>query len=501
MRKQKSAEYRGFRTAGIRLSEEMLPDVLDHRTDHLLTALYAIHEFDKAHLVMLALDGLIPREDAAAMLRVLRQTEQDGIEKARLAAGGGMHSGEQLLIRHLGEDIGGRIHLGRSTGDLSVIAERIPQRDRLLDVMLQLNGLRSVILTMALDHVDTVMPGYTFGQHAQPTTLAHQLISWAAVFERDFERALQAYRRINVSPAGAAVLTGSNFGLNRQRTSDLLGFDRPARNTFDAIVSNDAVLDGSCVLAILNSSLGRWADDFALWSTSEFNLMDIPDRYCGTSSIMMQKKNPYALQYVKGLASLSPGALAVAFLAGKGPTGAFDREYTGELLWRVYSDTTRNLRWWRQLLPEIRWNRQLMRERAGQFWAQATDIAGALVKDKGLPWRTAHQIVGILVRYGYERGFGPSNVTTALLDEAAVEYMGEPVRLSEESLKRALDPEHFVRSRTIYGGPAPEETRRQIADFRATLEHDEAEYQAARQHVDMARAKLEAEIDALLNRG
>lgn len=498
MLKQKASEYRGFRTAGIRLSEEMLPDVVDHRTDHVLPSLYAIHAFDKAHLVMLALDGLIPRQDAVAMLRVLRETEKEGIEKTRLASGGGMHSGEQLLIRRLSEEVGGRIHLGRSSGDLSVIAERIPMRDKMLDVMLEVNRLRDVVLTMALDHLDTVMPGYTFGQHAQPTTLAHQWLAWAAVLDRDFERALQAFRRINVSPAGAAVLTGSNFGLNRQRTSDLLGFDRPGRNTFDVIVSNDVMLDGFCVLAILNSDMGRWADDFALWSTSEFNLMDIPDRYCGTSSIMMQKKNPYALVYVKGLASFTPGALAAAFLAEKGPTGGFDREYSGEMLWRVFGDTIRNLRWWRQLLPEIHWNKDIMRARAGQYWAQATDIAGALVQNNGLPWRTAHQIVGILVRYGYERGFGPEGVTTALLDEAAVEYMGEPVRLSEESLRRALDPEHFVRSRTIYGGPAPEETSAQIAESRATLERDEEALHDTRRHVDEARAKLEAEIDALL---
>ena len=500
MLKQKSEEYRGFRTPGIRLSEELLPDVVEHRTDRVLVTLYAFHAFDKAHLVMLAEERLIPLGDAAAMLRVLRETERLGIEQARLEAGGGMHSGEQVLIRRLSEEVGGRIHLGRSSGDLGVVSTRIVQRDKLLDVLLHLNRVRAVVMSQAEAHVDTVMPGYTHGQHAQPTTLGHHLAAWAAVLERDFERAVQAYRRINVSPAGAAILTGSNFPLNRHRTSELLGFDRPAPSTFDAILSHDTELDSFCVLAILNADLGRWAEDLMLWSTSEFGMVDVPDRYCGTSSIMMQKKNPYAPQYIKGLGAASLGGLVTAFHVEKGPTGMpiLDRQYSRDALWRLYDDTVRDLSWVHDLLPALRWNTSLMRARAGEHWAQATDIAGALVREKGLPWRTAHQIVGILVRVGYERGIGPADVTPDLLDEAAVAYMGRPVGLSEESLRKAVDPENFVRERAIFGGPAPQEVLRRLADFRATLARDEATYTDARQRVDEARRKLESAIDALV---
>src|SRR5439155_13327694 len=134
--------------------------------------------------------------------------------------------------------------------DLGAVQTRIAQRDRLLETMGELNGVREVLLRVAGEHTETIMPGYTHGQHAQPVTLGHQLAAWAAVLERDFERALQAYRRINVSPAGAAIMTGSDFPLNRQRTSELLGFDRPAANAFDAILSHDTLLDSFCVLAI-----------------------------------------------------------------------------------------------------------------------------------------------------------------------------------------------------------------------------------------------------------
>jgi len=498
--KQKAEAYLGFRTPGIRLTEELLPDVVEHRTDRVLVTLYAIHAFDKAHLVMLAEEKLIPLDDAVAMLRVLRDTEREGIEKARLDAGGGMHSGEQLLIRRLSEEVGGRIHLGRSSGDFGAVSTKIVQRDKMLDVMLHLNNVRSVMISQADAHVTTVMPGYTHGQHAQPTTLGHQLAAWAAVLERDFERAIQAYRRINVSPAGAAILTGSDFPLNRQRTSELLGFDRPAPSTFDAILSHDTELDSFCVLAILNADLARWADDLMLWSTSEFSMVDVPDRFCATSSIMMQKKNPYAPQYIKGLGAASLGGLVTAFYAERGPTGMpiLDRQYSRDALWRLYDDTVRDLKWVRALLPALRWNKPLMRARAGEYWAQATDIAGALVREKGLPWRTAHQIVGILVRLGYERGFGPGDVTPELLDEAAVAYMDRPVHLSEESLRKAVDPENFVGARAIFGGPAPEEVLRRLADFRTALTRDEQAYQEVRRQVDGAHQKLESAIDALV---
>ena len=501
MRKQSAEEYRGFRTAGIRLSEGLLPVLVSHRTDRVLPILYAFHQVDKAHLVMLAEERLIPAGDAAAMLRVLRETEREGFEKARLEAGGGMHSAEQVLIRKLGEDVGGRIHLARSSGDLGAIGTRIPQRDRLLDLMAELNRVREVLVGVAEAHVDTVMPGYTHGQHAQPITLGHHLAAWAAVLERDFERAVQAYRRINVSPAGAAIMTGSNFPVNRQRSAELLGFDRPAPNTFDAILSHDTLLDSFFVLAVLNADLARWADDLMLWSTSEFNMVEVPDRFCGTSSIMMQKKNPYAPQYMKGLGAASLGGLVTAFQVEKGPTGMpiLDRQYSTDALWRLHDDTIRDLKWWRELLPALRWNTSLMRTRAGRFWAQATDIAGALVRHKGLPWRTAHQIVGILVRFGYERDLQPADVTPALLDEAAIEYMGEPVHLSAESLRQALDPQNFVRSRPIYGGPAPEEVRRRLAEFRAALQRDDADYQAARRQIDRAKEKLEAAVEAVLD--
>lgn len=215
---------------------------------------------------------------------------------------------------------------------------------------------------------------------------------------------------------------------------------------------------------------------------------------------MMQKKNPYAFEFTKGQGANAVGELVKALIVEKGPTAwaIQERTYSVEGLWRVFADTVRDLRWFRDILPEIRWNTDLMRERAGRYWAQATDLAGALVSEKGLPWRTAHQIVGILVRFSYERGLTPAETTPALLDEAAIEYMGNPVGLSRGSLERSLDPANFVASRTLVGGTAPQEVQRQLAECRASLARDETEVIAARQKIQEAAQKLEAAIDALL---
>lgn len=500
MLKQNHKEFKGFRNVGIRLSEEPTPNLIMHNTESMMTSLYAIHKFDKAHLVMLGEEELIPREDVVAMLRTLRATEQEGYEKARLAAGGGMHSAEYLLIRELTEEVGGRIHLGRSSGDLSAISSIMPIRDKLLEVMEASLTFRDIVIKCAVEQLETVMPGYTAGQSAQPITLGHQLASWAFTLERHFERAVQAFDRINMSPTGAAIMTGSNFAINRERTAELLGFHAPIENTFDAILNHDRFLEAFTVLALLNIDVARWADDLTLWSTAEFSFVEIPDRYCGTSSIMMQKKNPYTTGAIKGLGAASVGAMMTAFTVERAPTGIpmGERSYSSSALWDTFDGTIRNLNWFSDMLPDLEWKKDRMEDYAGRYWAQATDIAGALVSEKGMPWRTAHQIVGIVVRLGLERRIDPRDISTDLINEAAQLYMEEDVNLSEEALQRSLDPRNFVTARTITGGPAPTAVKSQLRVCAARIDSHRKEFDTRKQLVVDADTNLEAAIDALI---
>ncbi|MGH7057724.1 MAG: lyase family protein, partial [Acetobacteraceae bacterium] len=222
MLKQKSSEYRGYRTAGIRLSEEMVPMLGKLYADRTRILQPAVHAFDKAHTVMLAEGGLLEARYAAPILRGLRKLEGEGVVEARSKAGGGLHSGEQYLIRLLGEDVAGRFHVARSSGDLSSVGFNWVEREKLLAVMRATNRLRGVLIDLARQNTGTILPGYTFGQQAQPMTLAHLWLSWVATLGRDFDRVSGAYRRVNVSPAGSAIMVGSDFPVNRARTAELL---------------------------------------------------------------------------------------------------------------------------------------------------------------------------------------------------------------------------------------------------------------------------------------
>ncbi len=505
MLKQPSSEYRGYRNAGIRLKEEILPQLGKLYGGHMQAFLPAVHAFDKAHTVMLVEEGLLTPAVGVALLRGLRQMEAEGAVKARSRVGGGLHSGEQYLIRLLGEEIGGRFHLARSSGDLSTIGINILQREKLLEIMRAANRFRRVLLDLARLHTDTILPGYSFGQHAHPMTLAHLWLSWVATLARDFDRLHGAYRRVNVSPAGAAIMVGSNFAINRERTAALLGFDAVHENCADAILelNADDSLDVPAVIAVLYHSLAKWADDLIQWSTSEYNFVDIPDRYCNTSSIMMQKKNVIGPAEVKGASAEALGCFVTSYHALKGTTGLpiMERYYALDMLWRVADSAVRDLGWFCDLMPLLRINTAHMREQAWRHWATATDLAGALVSKRDQPWRTAHQIVGILVRLCEERGLGPADVTPALLDEAALAYHGMPAGLDARDIRDALDPELFIAARTLRGGPAPAESMRQLGIFEAATAMDEKTVTDIDGRLAESGRQLEAAVDAIIARG
>jgi argininosuccinate lyase len=402
----------------------------------------------------------------------------------------------------LGEEIGGRFHVARSSGDLSSVAINTLQRGKILAVLDGINRFRRVLLGLIPQHTGSLLPGYSFGQHAQPMTFAHLWLSWVATLERDFSRNLGAYRRVNTSPAGAAIMVGSDFPIDRDRTAELLGFDAVHENCADAILelNADDSLEVPMVFAILYHSMAKWADDLILWTMNEYDFVAIPDRFCGTSSIMMQKKNVIGPAEVKGSSAEALACVVSSYHALKGPTGLpiNERYQALDMTWRVGDNLVAHMDWFGEILPELTIRKDYLREHAWRHWATATDLASALVRKRDLPWRTAHQIVGILVRLCEERGLKPSDVTPELLDEAAIAYHEQPAGLSQEEIMTALDPVRFIENRTLRGGPAPEESLRQVRLFTEHLEADEAAVAGIRQRLADAERKLKEAVDALI---
>jgi argininosuccinate lyase len=484
-----------YRKAGARLKEDADPSQIAHKVGSLERTqplLHAYHMFDKAHVVMLVEENLIPEMDGKAILRAFRDMERDGWERLRGAGGHGLFSGEAYLIEKLGEEIGGKIHLGRSSGDLNSVSARIGIREKLLSVMDADLQCRQAYLELARHHLETVLPTYTMMQQAQIGTLAHYLVAWALPLERDFERLDGAYDRANISSAGAGIGTGSDFPLNRARTAELLGFDAVCENTRDANAGRDYALEALSAIAILMLNIAWATDTIYLFCSNEFNFVEIADRYCGSSSIMPQKKNPHSLMEVAETASQLSGALAAMMTNARSISGSIKSALAN------FDKAAAAVTLWAGIVSTLTVNKEVMRQRTLEFWALATDLAGAIVRECNLPWRSAHQITAILVRKSLEQGKKPLDIDSQFLDQAAREYMGRPIMLDDQRIREVLDPLRAVKTRTLTGGTAPAEVQRQIDACFARLRKDTEVLAGKKRRLADAALRLERAVDAIL---
>ena len=499
----KKGAYEGYREKGIRLTADVSP--LVHKLFEPAAAqggemvCKGLQMFDKAHTAMLTEEGIIPIEVGIKILKVLRQLEKKGVSKVRKELGGHTHCGEVYVTKVVGPEVGGWMHCGRSSGDLETVAWRIGARDAIITIMEELISTRKTFLEKAEEHIDTVMPGYTHLQHAEPITLGFYLLSWVHQFERDFERFQGAYKHTNISPAGCAILTTTDFPISRERTQELLGFDDIFTNAKDAIWAIDFFLETLCAVAGTAGLLGRLADDLCLWHTSEFRMVELPDAYCGTSSIMPQKKNPDGTSCVRGLDGYIIGAVMTCLAITKAQSDSCEMlEMEIPILGEVTEKCVSALQIMSGIVKDLKVNKEVMRERAGMFWAQATSLANAIVREKSVPFRTAHQVVAILVRSAYEEGIQPKDVTPEMVDRAAMEYNGQSLQLSEETLRKAMDPAVIVESKKAIGGTAPERIRVDIASSFERVKEDEEAVMTIKTKLATAEKTLEAAIDKIV---
>jgi argininosuccinate lyase len=492
-----------FRRSGSRLREALDPDLKREfypgPWEHMRHELPAIHAFDKAHCLMLVEERIIAGEIGRSLLRGLREMEQAGVLKARRSVGASHHSGELWLTQRLGEAVAGWLHVGRSSGDLGAVASSVTARGKVLDVWERVLSLRAALLERAGEHTETLMPGYSGAQHAQPITFGFYLHSWEEALRRDTERLDQAYRRLNRSPAGAAIMTGSDFPLNRHRVAELLGYDELRTNCHDAIFHWDSLVETASALTLLMANVSRIADDFHLWATHEFAMADLPDRYCITSSIMPQKKNPWSTVFIRGQAARVVGRLTTIFSLTRTRQDEFDPHVLVPWeLWEIADATLPALDFATGTLNALQVDRRRMEEQAGAHWATATDLAATLVRTGGMPWRTAHQITAVIVRMAHERGVRPNELTSTLIAEAASTYPGVTIGLDAETLRKALDPREFIARRRTIGGPASETFRPQLAAAQRALLGDRTARSDAVRRLEEAAHRLEDGIDAAL---
>lgn len=432
-----------------------------------MSLLDAYMQVDMAHTVMLSEQGVLADDQTRGILRGLREIAglDDGEFPVDPERGSVLLQVEHFLAERIGHDMAGRMHTGRSRNDHQEAANRVLVRDRLLDVADATLRLQDTVLDLALEHADALMPGYTHLQHAQPTTLGHYIMRHYYPFERDQQRLQGAFKRTNLSALGGAACVGTTWPVDRHRTAELLGHGGLVVHATDAgVFARDYPAENAAVLSILANDVGRLAGDLYVWSTWEFGMIEVEDGMANTSSIMPQKKNPEALERVRGLSGISVGWLPAVLGALRSATSsdlelAFGPDPTQEMI----DSTIAVLELTRESLETTMFNTDVMRDRAEVNWTTATNLADELVRSSGLSFRAAHQIVGRLVRNAVSEGVAPDDVTSEMVVSAADE-VGIVTAISQENVDNSLDPTAFLQSLTTVGSANPAEVRRMIAE-------------------------------------
>ncbi len=461
-----------------------------------LSPLMALHY---AHLVMLAEQQIISRDDARTIRGALDSISLDEVRDAKYD---GSYEDlffyiERLIVAACGEDVAGRLHTARSRNDIDMTMYRMRQREFILGLLSATYQLRRTLLDVAERHRHTVLAVHTHTQRAQPTTVAHYLLAVVEQLERDAVRLRGAYERTNRNPLGACAITGTGFPINRETTSELLGFLGPTCNTYGSIATVDYLLESTSSAAILLTGHGRFVQDLLLWSTAEFSYIGFGDGYVQGSSIMPQKRNPVAIEHARAIGSKALGqALAVFTVVHNTPFGDIvdTEDDLQPLVFAMFRDATRAVKLVAAAMTTAAFDSKRLESRAAEGWTTLTELADTLVREQGLPFRTAH---GIARRLMHEREKDPSVSLSWTLAKASSDLLGAPLNYSDEQLARILSARHFIEVRRTFGGPAPEETTRAIAASIAQLAGDEDWWKAATSALGDAERRLTERSAAL----
>jgi argininosuccinate lyase len=357
---------------------------------------------------------------------------------------------------------GKKLHTGRSRNDQVATDIRLYVRDEIDELCALIRALQNGILGLAEKEADTIMPGFTHLQTAQPVTFGHHLMAWFEMLQRDYGRLQDCRARMNVCPLGAAALAGTTFPINREYTAELLGFSKPTENSLDSVSDRDFAIELCAAASLIMTHLSRFSEELVLWTSSQFDFIDMPDRFCTGSSIMPQKKNPDVPELVRGKSGRVTGHLVSLLMLMKGQPLAYnkDNQEDKEPLFDTLDTVKDCLKAYADMVPAIKPKKDKMRQAAMRGYATATDLADYLV-NKGMAFRDAHEIVGKSVAFGIKAGRDLSELTLAELQQFS--------KVIAEDVFAVLSLEGSVNARKHTGGTAPAQVRAAIARARKLL--------------------------------
>lgn len=417
-----------------------------------------------AHARMLGAQGIIAAVDVAAIeagLTEILAEIQAGTFEWLLDLEDVHLNIEKRLTDKIG-DAGKRLHTGRSRNDQVATDVRLWLRATADDVLANIKGLQTSVLDLAEQHADTIMPGFTHLQVAQPVTFGHHLMAYCEMLKRDAERFADCRKRINRLPLGAAALAGTSYPINREMVAKSLGFDGVCENSLDAVSDRDFAIEFTAAASVLMMHLSRFSEELILWSSPRFAFIDIADRFCTGSSIMPQKKNPDVPELVRGKTGRVYGHLVGLLTLMKGQPLAYnkDNQEDKEPLFDTADTLLMTLKIYADMLRGISVNKDNMRQAALEGFATATDLADYLVK-KGMPFRDAHEVVALAVKQGVQQGVDLADLSLAELQKFSP-MIGDDVY-------QVLTLEGSLASRNHIGGTAPDQVKQAITQARKLL--------------------------------
>ncbi len=419
----------------------------------------------RAHAAMLASAGIITDKDAEAiregLLTVLSEIE--GGEFPFSTALEDIHMNIEARLKEIVGEAAGRLHTARSRNDQVAVDFRMWVRDQADAAQAALGALVRALLAQADSGADWVMPGFTHLQVAQPVTWGHHMMAYVEMFARDIGRFADARARMNECPLGAAALAGTSFPIDRDMTARALGFDRPCANSLDAVADRDFALEFLGAAAICAMHLSRLAEELVIWSSAQFRLVTLSDRFSTGSSIMPQKKNPDAAELIRAKIGRILGATVGLFTVMKGLPLAYskDMQEDKEQVFDAADNLMLALAAMEGMVRDMTANRDALRAAAASGFSTATDLADWLVRELNLPFREAHHVTGTLVAMAERKGCDLADLS---VDEMKSAHAG-----ITDKVFSVLGVENSVASRTSYGGTAPQNVRAQIARWKERL--------------------------------
>lgn len=418
-----------------------------------------------AHATMLGKCGIISEEDSKTIIKGLKEILED-IESGKLEFDPNAEDihmfVEAELTKRFG-DVGKRLHTSRSRNDQVALDLRLYLRDEIIEIRSKVHELCEVLITLAEKNTETVMPGYTHLQRAQPITFAHHLMAYVQMFIRDLGRLDDTAKRMNVCPLGSGALAGTTYNIDREMTAELLGFDAPMANSLDGVSDRDYCIELANTLSIIMMHLSRFSEEVVLWCSWEFKFIELDDAYATGSSIMPQKKNPDITELIRGKTARVYGDLNTLLTMMKGLPLAYnkDMQEDKEAIFDAVDTVKLCVNTFIPMMETLTVNAENMRAAAAKGFINATDCADYLVK-KGMPFRDAYKISGTLVAECISKG-----LTLETLPIGEYKKMTE---LFDEDVYDAISLETCVKGRLSQGGPSPKAVAAQIELAKKQLE-------------------------------